>query len=365
MKILIVSDAWTPQVNGVVRTLESMLRELTRMGHQVRVIGPEASRFFTFAMPLYPEIKLDFFSHLRIAKILRDFSPDFVHIATEGPLGWAARGVCMRQTRPFTTSYHTSFPDYLAKRVPRLLAKPVAYLAYAVLRRFHAPAGAIMVATASVEDTLVARKFRRIVRWTRGVDTNLFKPYGKSVPAYENLPRPILINVGRVAVEKNLRAFLDLKTTGSLVVIGDGSDLPFLRKEYPHAHFLGAMTGENLARHYAAADLFVFPSKTDTFGLVLLEACAAGLRVAAYPAAGPADIFADADSKPFAALNENLQTAADCALALPDNFVAPRAFAARFSWAASATQFFTHLQAPSPPAKRHLLRWRKKIGEGI
>lgn len=365
MKILIVSDAWKPQINGVVRTLESISKELELRGHEVLIVGPDTGRFFTFPMPFYPEIKLEFFAHFRLAKIIRDFSPDTTHIATEGPLGWAARSCCLRQGRPFTTSYHTNFPDYLAKRCPHLLAPLVAMTSFAILRRFHAPAGAVMVATSLIENELRTRKFYRLVRWSRGVDTDLFKPYGKALKAYENLPRPILLNVGRVSVEKNLRAFLDLETQGSKVVIGDGPDLEKLRKQYPQAHFLGTLSGETLARHFAAADLFVFPSKTDTFGLVLLEACASGLRCAAYPVAGPLDIFSGETGNAFAVLDENLQKAVDRALSLPDNPGNPRAFASKFSWKVSAEQFFIHLQAPSPKAKRRLARWRKKIGEGI
>jgi glycosyltransferase involved in cell wall biosynthesis len=343
MKILIVSDAWKPQINGVVRTLESTLNELAKIGHEIRLVGPDSERLFTFPMPFYPEIRLDFFSHGRLAKILRDFSPDATHIATEGPLGWAARSVCLRQHRPFTTSYQTNFPDYLAKRAPRFLAPLVSFLAYAVLRRFHAPSGAVMVTTSSIEIALRKRNFRRLVRWSRGVDTDLFKPYGKSFNIYDNLPRPILLNVGRVSVEKNLHDFLDLNTLGSKVVIGDGPDMKALRHHYPQAHFLGAMSGESLARAYAAADVFVFPSKTETFGLVLLEACASGLRCAAYPVAGPADIFFGEKGKDFVVLDENLQKAVDCALSLPDNPENPRAFAAGFSWGVCAREFLAHL----------------------
>ncbi len=345
MKILVVSDAWVPQVNGVVWTLQATLREVTRIGHEMRIIGPASSGFFSFPMPFYPEIRLEFFAHKRLEKIIRDFSPDAVHVATEGPLGWAARRVCLREGRNFTTAYHTGFPDYLAHRLPFLLAPLVVKAAYAVLRRFHASSSAVMVATPSVEHELRAHHFRNLVLWTRGVDTEQFKPYGKNLAAFEGLPRPILLNVGRVSVEKNLCAFLDLKTEGSKVIIGDGPDLHQLRQRYPNAHFLGAMEGETLVRHYAAADLFVFPSTTDTFGLVLLEACAAGLRVAAYPAAGPADIFANKSCKAFAVLDADLQRAVDLALSLPDNPETPRAFAARFSWQASAVQFVNHASA--------------------
>ena len=208
--------------------------------------APDETRLSTFALPFYPEIKLEFFAHRRLAKVFREFEPDFVHIATEGPLGWAARRLCLHRTLPFTTAYHTRFPEYLAARAPRVLSSFVRTTAYAVLRRFHAPASAVMVATASIEEELRSRKFRRLVRWSRGVDANLFRPYGKDLPVYSALPRPILLYVGRVAVEKNLRAFLDIDTVGSQVVIGDGPDLAFLRQEYPGVHFLGAMSGEEL-----------------------------------------------------------------------------------------------------------------------
>ena len=348
-----------------MRTLQATQKELQKMGHDVRVIGPDAARFMTIAMPFYPEIKLEFLPHRRLALLLRDFAPDFIHIATEGPLGWAMRGLCLRSGRPFTTSYHTQFPEYLAKRAPRGTGRLVCALAYSVLRRFHAPAGAVMVATPTVERQLAARKFRRLVRWSRGVDTTLFKPYGKNNLAFDGVPRPLLLNVGRVSVEKNLRAFLDLKTPGSKIVIGDGPDLARLKVEYPEAQFLAPLQGEALARHYAAVDLFVFPSKTDTFGLVLLEAAAAGLRIAAFPVAGPADVLGDAACADFAILDNDLQRAVERALLLSDNPDKPSGLAARFSWQACTAQFYTHLQAPSPKATRRLARWLRKIGESL
>ena len=341
VRILIVSDAWKPQVNGVVRTLESVSKELMQMGHEVQIIGPDDRRLFTFPMPFYPEIKLEFFARPRLKKRFRDYSPDILHIATEGPLGWAARGLCLCEGRVFTTAYHTNFPDYLSKRVPRLFASTVSFMAYAILRRFHAPSEAVLVATASIENELRKRKFSRLVHCPYGVDIDLFKPYGKKLDAYKNLRRPILLSVGRIATEKNLRAFLDLNTQGSRVVIGEGPELEILKQAYPQAHFLGFLGGEKLARAYAGADVFVFPSKTDTFGLVLLEACAAGLRCAAYPVTGPRDIFSDERSKAFAALDENLQKAVDCALLMPDNPEIPRAFAANFSWKESARKFLS------------------------
>jgi glycosyltransferase involved in cell wall biosynthesis len=340
----------------VVRTLESTATELARLGHETLVVGVDAARWLTFAVPSYPEVKLEFFAYRRLGRVLRAFQPDFIHIATEGPLGWTARRLCMYRNLPFTTAYHTRFPEYLAARAPRFLASFVRVVTYAMLRRFHAPSSAVMVATASIERELKARKFHRLARWSRGVDTTLFRPYGKDLPAFANLPRPILLYVGRVSVEKNLRAFLDIATLGSKLVIGDGPDLISLKQEYPSVRFLGAMSGEDLARHYAAADLFVFPSMTDTFGLVLLEACATGLRVAAMPAPGPSDIFAHGSGNEFVVMDLDLGRAVSRALQLSDNVDLPRAFVRRFVWEACTRQFFTHLQAPTPKAAGRLAR---------
>jgi glycosyltransferase involved in cell wall biosynthesis len=361
VKILIVSDAWHPQINGVVRTLEMTLKELERLGHETRIVGPDENNPLTFAVPFYPEIKLEFFAHRRLGRILREFQPDFIHISTEGPLGWAARRVCLCRNLTFSTAYHTRFPEYLAARAPRVFAGLLRVAAYAVLRRFHAPASAVMVATESIEQELRSRKFRRLVRWSRGVDTNLFRPYGKDLSDLSTLRRPILLFVGRVAVEKNLCEFLDFDTVGSQIVVGDGPDLTSLKRKYPDAHFLGSLSGEKLAEYYAAADLFVFPSIADTFGLVLLEACAAGLRVAAMPAPGPSDIFADDAAKDFVAMDWDLGRAIGTALQLRDNSEAPRAYAHRFTWQACTQEFYAHLQAPAPGAGRRFARWRKRI----
>lgn len=360
MKILIVSDAWHPQVNGVVRTLEATANQLQQMGHVVRIIGPVANRWCSVQAPSYPGIHLEFFARGRLQAVIDAYRPDFIHIATEGPLGWAMRNLCMRRKLPFTTSYHTRFPEYLEARAPLPFRRLVRIFAYAGLRRFHMPSAAVMVSTPSIEQELHKRKFRRIVRWSRGVETGLFKPYGKNVDAYRNLQRPILLYVGRVAVEKNLRAFLELKQVGSRVVIGDGPDREKLTDDYPDAHFLGPMTGETLARHYAAADLFVFPSTTDTFGLVLLEAAASGLRIASYPAPGPVDVLAGAEN--FSVLDKNLSAAVDRALALPDDPAAATGFAARYSWPACTAQFYNHLQAPTPKAVKRLVRVRNWLG---
>jgi len=361
-KILIVSDAWHPQINGVVRTLESTVLELRNMGHEIEIVGPDYSRWSTVTAPTYPGIKLEFFARTRLRQILKIYKPDFIHIATEGPLGWAARNLCLRLQQPFTTSYHTRFPEYFAARMPSWLAPSILTFIYAALRRFHAPSSAIMVATASIEKTLRQYKFRRVVRWSRGVDMNLFKPYGQDLDCYSHLMRPILLYVGRVAIEKNLRAFLGLKTQGTKVIVGDGPDLGLLKREYPDTHFLGSLEGKTLARHYAAADLFVFPSVTDTFGLVLIEACASGLRIASYPSSGPLDIFSHEKTRNFAVLDADLGRAIESALALPNFTHIPWCFAKGFSWAACTRQFLYNLQAPTPQAVKRITRFRAWLG---
>jgi glycosyltransferase involved in cell wall biosynthesis len=364
MRILIVSDAWHPQINGVVRTLEATSRELQRMGHEVKVVGPDLQSWRSFPAPSYPSIRLEFFAHGRLQQIMASFQPDVIHIATEGPLGWAVRHVCLGQGRPFTTSYHTRFPEYLAARVRPSWRASVTTTTYALLRFFHAPSSAVMIATPSIKRELLQKKFHRLVRWSRGVDTERFQPYGKNVPAYDGLPRPISLYVGRVAIEKNIEAFLKADAPGTKVVIGNGPDLQLLKTSYPHVRFLGAMEDDVLARHYAAADLFVFPSMTDTFGLVLLEAAASGLRIASYPAPGPVDIFADPAARNFCVLHTDLGSAMQRALRLPDNPDAPRSFAEKFSWSVSAQQFYQHLQAPTPGAVRRVTRLRHWMQRG-
>lgn len=362
MKILIVSDAWKPQVNGVVRTLQATTRELQKRGHAVEVIGPDTTRWCSIKTPTYPDITLELFGRRRLRKIIEKFQPDLIHIATEGPLGWAMRNLCVHLHKPFTTSFMTRFPEYFEARVPRWLTLSVRLFTYAGLRRFHAFSSAIMVATPSIESILRKRRYRRIVRWSRGVDTDLFQPYDKNIDAYAGLSRPLLLYVGRVAVEKNLRAFLSLNAPGTKIVIGQGPDLAMLKAEYPDIRFLGEMHGEELARHYAAADVFVFPSTTDTFGLVLLEASASGLRIASYPAPGPVDVFADPDTCAFAVLDADLEEAVSRALALPDPGHLPRKFAERFSWEACTNQFFHNLQASTPKAVKRITRLRNWLG---
>jgi 1,2-diacylglycerol 3-alpha-glucosyltransferase/glucuronosyltransferase len=331
MRIAIISDAWLPQVNGVVRTLDTVRGKLAAAGHDVMVIGPD--RFRTLPCPTYPEIRLALFPGRTVAALLDGFAPEAVHIATEGPLGIAARRHCRRRGWRFTTSFHTKFAEYLHART----RFPVSWT-YAWLRRFHAASARIMVATPSLEAELLAHGFERLARWTRGVDTTLFRPRNDGPAAMRDLKRPVFLYVGRVAVEKNIGAFLDLELDGSKLVVGDGPQLAQLKRRYPAVHFVGGRHGDDLAAHYAAADVFVFPSRTDTFGLVLLEALASGLPVAAYPVTGPRDVI---DGAPVGCLDDNLAAAAHNALVLSRQ--ACRDYAMKFSWDASAQQFLTNL----------------------
>ncbi|CAK0756697.1 Glycosyltransferase involved in cell wall biosynthesis [uncultured Gammaproteobacteria bacterium] len=328
MNILIVTDAWHPQVNGVVRSIELTADELRTMGHRVEIISPQPFR--TVPLPTYPEIRLALLPGRRLARMIDRAGAESIHIATEGPLGHAARRYCLKRELPFTTAYHTRFPEYVRDRVPVPLA-----LSYAVVRHFHRPATAMMVATATIERELVARGFTNIRRWSRGVDTDLFRPRDKG---FLDLPRPIMLCVGRVAVEKNLEAFLSLDVPGTKLVVGDGPQRAELERRFPATRFVGAKVGEELARYYAAADVFVFPSRTDTFGLVLLEALAAGVPVAAYPVAGPLDVVGGSD---VACLDQDLGQAVRTAQTIPGSRC--RDFALGFSWRASAEQFLANL----------------------
>lgn len=328
MHLAIVTDAWSPQVNGVVRTLQRTKAELERLGHRVDVISPD--QFRTVPCPTYPEIRLALWPARKLGRELDALKPDAIHIATEGPLGRAARAWCLRRRLPFTTAYHTRFPEYVAAR----FAVPLRWT-YAIVRRFHAPAARVMVATQSIEDELIQRGFANISRWTRGVDLELFRPDER---ANLDLPRPIHLYVGRVAVEKNIGAFLALMLPGSKVVIGDGPQLAALKAQYPDVHFLGAKFGADLARHVAAGDVFVFPSLTDTFGLVMLEAMACGLPVAAFPVAGPKDVVREGE---VGALDWDLAKAVERAVALPRADC--RLYAQNFSWEAATRQFLANL----------------------
>jgi glycosyltransferase involved in cell wall biosynthesis len=334
MRIVIVSDAWLPQVNGVVRTLMRTVEELARLGHEARVISPDL--FASLPCPTYAEIRLAVLPRRRLARLIDSFQPCAIHIATEGPLGLSARRYCLRRKLPFTTAFHTRFPEYVKARIG--LPLPVGY---AALRRFHKPASGVMVATASLEQELGERGFRNLRRWTRGVDTELFRPRDKS---FLDLPRPVHLYVGRVAVEKNIEAFLKLDLPGSKIVVGSGPQLAELSRRYPAVRFAGPRQGEDLARHYAAADVFVFPSRTDTFGLVLLEALASGVPVAAFPVPGPLDVVNGAG---VGFLQEDLAAAARQALAISPE--ACRRYALQFSWQRSAEQFLGNLQ-PFDPA---------------
>lgn len=329
MRVLTATDAWRPQINGVVRTLLSTAKSLRDLGHEVEFLAPEGFR--TVPLPSYPSLRLALPSGRAIAARVEAADPDAIHIATEGPIGLRVRAYCVRNGLAFTSSYATQFPEYIAARWP----VPERW-SYAAIRRFHAAAAATMVSTPSLKERLTARGFRNLEFWTRGVDTDLFTPERR---ARLDLPRPIFLCVGRVAVEKNLEAFLSLALPGSKVVIGEGPQEDELRRRFPEAHFLGLKQGLDLAAHIAAADAFVFPSRTDTFGLVQLEALACGVPVAAYPVMGPKDVIGD---HPVGALDEDLRAA--CLRALSLSREACRDYACRFSWENSARQFLGHLR---------------------
>jgi glycosyltransferase involved in cell wall biosynthesis len=335
MRILLVTDAWAPQVNGVVRTLQRVRQECLALGHRLEVVSPD--QFRTVPCPSYPEIRLALRPGRQIAARLEGFRPDCIHIATEGPLGLAARRQCLRRGLPFTTSYHTRFPEYLAARWPVPLQ-----LGYAWMRWFHRPSAGVMVATGTLRRELEAAGFINLKDWSRGVDTELFRP--DRPPALE-LPRPVHLYVGRIAVEKNLEAFLDLPIgRGSKLVVGEGPQLARLRARYPEVRFTGAKFGLELARHYVCGDVFVFPSRTDTFGLVLLEALASGVPVAAYPVPGPVDVIGESGT---GALDPDLGRAVERALQIPKQRC--RAYASGFAWRRCAGQFVANLTPVATP----------------
>jgi len=340
-RILIISDAWHPQVNGVVRTLDTTARELRAMGHTVEIIGP--GRFLTFGMPTYPDIRLAILPRRKLSRLIEQFGPDALHIATEGPLGLSARAWAVKRGCAFTTAFHTRFAEYLHARI----RVPTRW-SYVGLRRFHDAGQGMMVATPSLREELAERGFRRIRTWSRGVDLAQFRVELRAEPDPElsDLPRPLFLYVGRIAVEKNIRAFLDLDLPGSKAVVGDGPLLAELKRDYPDVCFTGARHGEPLARAYAQGDVFMFPSLTDTFGLVLLEALASGTPVAAFPVTGPVDVLANANGTDIApgvgAMSQDLRAAALTALATGDRACA-RAHAERYSWRACAETFLSHL----------------------
>ncbi len=326
MRIAIVTDAWSPQVNGVVRTLRTVRAELEKEGHRVEMISPDLFR--SIPCPTYAEIRLALATRRAVGARIEAFAPDSLHIATEGPLGLAARRWCLRHDYDFTTAYHTQFPQYLAKRTklpPRLFWRYIAW--------FHRPALTVMASTETLRGELRANGLAATRLWGRGVDLACFRPDAGAHPAYAGLARPIQLYVGRVAVEKNVEAFLASPHPGSRVVVGDGPALAGLRRKFPEAHFLGGLGGDPLASAYAGADVFVFPSRTDTFGLVMIEALACGTPVAAYPVPGPVDILNDE----VGAMDEDLAVAT--AKALTRERVACASYGGAFSWQASARQF--------------------------
>lgn len=337
MRIALATDAWKPQVNGVVRTLTETVARLRARGHEVETITPDL--FHNVACPGYDEIRLALLPRFGVRKRLHAFRPDIVHIATEGPIGWSTRAWCLHHGVPFTTAFHTRFPDYAAVRTGISAER-----FWPIMRRFHAPSRAVLAATPSLIDELAARGIAHTRLWSRGIDTSLFRTGLAPHPALSNLPKPILLSVGRVAVEKNLEAFLGGTTPGTRVVVGDGPARAELEARFPDAIFMGALSGDELASAYAAADVFVFPSRTDTFGLVIIEALACGVPVAAYPVPGPVDILGgnarghgDLVERPAGALHVDLERA--ITEALHADKIAAAQLAAHFHWDASTDQF--------------------------
>lgn len=335
-RILIITDAWRPQINGVVRTLESTARELARQGDLVTFLTPE--RFWTLPVPTYPEVRLSLATRGAVARQIAAAAPMHIHIATEGPLGLLARQHCLERGLAFTTSFHTRFPEYVAMRVP----VPTDW-SYGYLRWFHQPAARTLVPTPSLQDELAARGFHHLALWSRGVDGERFRPGPKTW--FNDVPGPHLLYVGRVAAEKNIEAFLALPVAGTRIVVGDGPDRARLEHDHPDVLFLGYRHGEELGAIYRSADVLVFPSRTDTFGNVVTEALASGTPVAAYPVTGPRDVLTDPRA---GALDENLGSAVLRALEL--RRADARAHGETFTWAASARQFRAALVSLQPLA---------------
>ena len=332
MRIVIVTDAWTPQVNGVVRTLQTIQAQLEAMGHVVKIISPDL--YPSMPCPTYPEIRLALARPTRVGRVIAAFRPDAIHLATEGPLCLAARRWCLRRGLPFTTAYHTHFPDYVAQRT----GLPPAWF-WRYIRWFHGPAQAVLVSTPSVRAQLRAHGVANVRPWGRGVDVSAFSPGATSPAFFADLPRPIQLYVGRVAVEKNLDAFLANGHPGTKLVIGTGPALEALRRAYPDAVFAGSMFGRDLAGAYAGADVFVFPSKTDTFGLVMIEALACGTPVAAYPVSGPIDVV----TPEIGALADTLEEA--IVQALTRDRAACASHGRSFTWERSTQEFLAALHA--------------------
>ena len=337
MRVLVATDAWHPQVNGVVRTLTALAQSARRFAVDIEFLTPAG--FPSVALPTYPGLRLALPRLREVARRIERVNPDAIHIATEGSIGHMVRACCRRQGRPFTASYTTRFPEYISSRAPI----PESWI-YAALRRFHSAATVTTVATDSLMRELRQRGFANLGMWTRGVDTDLFRPDRAIALPFA---RPIFVTVGRVAVEKNLEAFLSLELPGTKVVIGSGPQEGELRRRYPDVKFLGLMESDTLAAHLAAADVFVFPSRTDTFGIVQLEALACGVPIAAFPVTGPKDVIAD---RPIGILSEDLRAA--CLQALDISRPACRSFALTRSWDNSARQFIGHVQKVAIAAGR-------------
>lgn len=338
MRILIATDAWTPLVNGVVRTYQTVAKILKQKGDEIYFVTPEDSP--TISFPLYPEIKLTLFARKKVEKAIDDFQPDVIHIGTEGPLGFATRQICLQRHLPFTTSYHTRFPDYLRQ----YMGVPLSW-SYPCYRRFHAHSKHVLVPSKSMKEELDKRDFQNVKVWSRGVDLKIFRPIESDV--YEGLQKPIMLYVGRVSHEKNIETFLSLPCKGTKVVVGDGPLLNKLQIKFPEVVFAGYQKGDNLAAYYSNADVFVFPSLTDTFGLVLLEALACGTPVAAFPVTGPKDVIGDA---PVGGIHSNLAKAIGKALHTDRNNC--RSFAKQFTWENCALSF-----------RRYLARIREEVIE--
>lgn len=327
MRVLIVTDAWKPQVNGVVRTLDSTTSHLRMMGHQVEMVTPLGCK--SIPCPTYKEISLAISPSRLVKNSFDQFRPEVIHIATEGPLGWSARRFCKKNNLQFTTSFHTQFPEYIHART-----KIPTGWTYKVLRRFHSLARQVMVTTLSMEKKLSSAGFKNLTKWSRGVDTHLFRPQSRGYLG----SKPQLLYVGRVAVEKNLEAFLDMNIDAHKIVVGDGPQRPDLKLKYPEVDFVGAKFGDELVQYYSMADAFVFPSKTDTFGLVMLEALACGTPVAAYPVEGPVDVI---QSSEIGCLNNDLKKAT--LMALTKSRKKCRSYALEYSWEKCTKQFFNNL----------------------
>lgn len=349
MKFALVSDAWRPQVNGVARTLAALQNGLAAAGHQAVPLTPDLFR--TVPCPTDREVRLAIGAGPRLRRFLAALKPDAIHIATEGPLGHAARGYCIERDLHFTTAYHTKYPEYLRAR----FGLPMAWT-YVALRRFHRRSSAIMVATETVRRELIQHGFQRVVHWTRGVDVIRFRP---GCPPAVDLPRPVFLYVGRVAAEKNPPLFLELDLPGSKLVVGDGHLLPEMKRRYPRVHFAGRQEGEALVRYYASADVFVMPSRTETFGLVLLEALACGLPVAALPVPGPLDVIGNSEA---GVLDWDLRAAAITALKIPRDVC--RSHAMRFSWQTSIDQFLSHVVPVHAPSCQNSIAPRLAAAAG-